>query len=37
VKSSLNMLFCSFNFGPVMLEGDRLYNKAAIMAVTFAS
>jgi hypothetical protein len=31
------MLFCSFNFGPGMLEGDRLHNKAAIMAVTFAS
>jgi hypothetical protein len=31
------MLFCSFNFGPGMLEGDRLCDKAAVMAVTFAS
>ena len=37
VASSLNMLSCSFNFGPSMLEGDRLYDKAAVMAVTFAS
>jgi hypothetical protein len=37
VASSLNRLFCSFNFGPGMLEGGRLYDKAAIMAVTFAS
>jgi hypothetical protein len=37
VASSLNMLLCSFNFGPGMLEGDRHYDKAAVIAVTFAS
>jgi hypothetical protein len=37
VSSSLDTLFHLCNLGPGLFEGDRLYDKSATLAVTFAS